>query len=187
MEGPALEHARARGIEAIGEPFLDHDFGDRRFAAVTFWAVLEHLADPLGFLSRAARLLEPGGHCFLLVPNRRGLATRILGERYRYVMPEHLNYFSRRSLLGFLERVPELQVVHLSTMMFNPVVILQDLLGRGRPVPLAERARLLRRTTSWKESRMLLPLRGIYRAAEGILALAGLADNLVAVARKAPR
>ena len=184
VAGPALDHAESKGVPVIRESFLSHDFGEQRFSAVTFWAVVEHLTDPLPFLTKAASLLEPRGLVFVLVPNRLSLATRMLGSRYRYVMPDHVNYFSRRALIDFVERVPELEVIDDTTMKFNPVVILQDLRRRDDRVPDAERAALLKRTTAWKQSKWLLPLQWGYRVLEWGLSWVGLADNLVVVARK---
>src|SRR3954468_10257281 len=48
--GP-LEYAAAKGIEVIHGPFAGHEFDDQRFDAVTFWAVMEHLAEPRTFLT----------------------------------------------------------------------------------------------------------------------------------------
>ena len=71
--GPALDYAESKGVQVIRETFLSYNFGGQRFQAVTFWAVLEHLLEPLLFLRKAAELLELGGLCFVLVPNRRSL------------------------------------------------------------------------------------------------------------------
>src|SRR3954465_7711114 len=79
VSGAALEYASSKGISVIAAPFLTHDFAGKKFDAVMFWAVLEHLAEPGLYLARAADLLMPGGHCFLLVPNARSLAIRLLG------------------------------------------------------------------------------------------------------------
>ena len=46
VTGPALDHAESRGVPVLRTPFWEHDFGGQRFDAVTFWAVLEHLAEP---------------------------------------------------------------------------------------------------------------------------------------------
>ncbi|MBT5708587.1 MAG: class I SAM-dependent methyltransferase [Verrucomicrobia bacterium] len=184
VTGPALDHAESKGVPVIRESFLEHDFAERRFRAITFWAVVEHLTDPLRFLQKAVTLLEPGGLCFVLVPNRLSLATRILGSRYRYVMPDHVNYFSRRTLIDFIERVPEFEVIDDTTMKFNPIVILQDMRRKDDRVPDGERAELLKKTTAWKQSSWLIPLRWGYDALEWILGKLGLADNLVVVARK---
>ena len=184
VAGPALDHAESKGVSVIRESFLSHNFREQRFDAVTFWAVVEHLTDPLPFLQKASGLLKPGGLCFVLVPNRLSLATRILGARYRYVMPDHVNYFSRNTLVAFLERVPELEVLEVTTMKFNPIVILQDLRRSPDRVPDEQRATLLKKTTRWKESPWLKPVRWVYNLVERLLGRLGYADNLVLVARR---
>ena len=176
-----LNYAETRSIRVIREPFLDHDFGDKRFDAVTFWAVMEHLAEPKQFLSRAADLLKPGGHCFILVPNMRSLAVRLLGLRYRYIMPEHLNYFTTKTVLRFVQTEPRFQLRTLRSTHFNPLVILQDSKNHADPVDPTARARLLQKTTALKQSRLLFGLRLLYRASERVLGLFNLADNLVIV------
>ncbi|MCS1407694.1 MAG: Demethylmenaquinone methyltransferase [Verrucomicrobia subdivision 3 bacterium] len=184
VSGPALDYGESKGVKVIRGSFLSHEFGDQRFDAVTFWAVVEHLTDPLPFLRKAATVLKRGGFCFVLVPNRESLATRILGVKYRYVMPDHVNYFSRRTLIEFVERVPGLEVVSGTTMKFNPIVILQDLRRREARIPDVDRAKLLKKTTGWKHSWWLAPLRWLYNGTEALLGRCGLADNLVVVARK---
>src|SRR6266478_799468 len=64
VAGPALDYAASRGLSVLRENFLDLDFRAQRFDAITFWAVMEHLAAPQQFLTRAAEILKPGGHCF---------------------------------------------------------------------------------------------------------------------------
>ena len=184
VSGPALEHAASRGIEVLPENFLEHDFGERRFDAITFWAVLEHLVEPSQFLARAARLLRPGGHLFALVPNLDSLAIRLLGARYRYVMPDHVNYFDAASLSRLIERESSLKILALGSTHFNPVVIAQDFRRRDDRVPDAERAQLLKRTTAWKQSSALRPVRWLYRGMESCLGALRLADNLILVAGK---
>lgn len=177
----ALDYAARRGIETIRAPFLEYDFGPRRFDAVTFWAVIEHLANPLAFLHKALALLDPGGHCFVLVPNLGSLAFRICGPRYRYVMPDHLNYFDRGTLAALGQKLSTARIVEMRTSHFNPVVIWQDWRASPDRVSDAERAHLLERTTRWKQNPRLRPLKTLYRLTETLLARCGLADNLVMV------
>jgi 2-polyprenyl-3-methyl-5-hydroxy-6-metoxy-1,4-benzoquinol methylase len=185
VSGPALDYAERQGVPVLRSAFVSHDFGAEPFDAITFWAVLEHLSEPRRFLNKAATLLRPGGHCFLLVPNMGSLAVRYLGSRYRYIMPEHLNYFSRETLCRLLDREPSLRLRFLRTTHFNPIVIWQD---RRRPgfVAEAERARLLRRTTAWKQSWLMTPSRSLYALAEWSLSRFDWADNLAAVLEKIP-
>jgi SAM-dependent methyltransferase len=180
--GPALDYAKERGVPVLRGSFLEHDFGDGRFDAVTLWAVAEHLVEPAKYLAKAAALLRPGGHCFVLVPNVKSLAMRLLGPRYRYVMAEHVNYFSAATLRRLTARVPDMEIVAFRSTHFNPVVLWQDRRSQGRPVSDSGRVALLKRTTSWKQRGG--PLRWCYQAVEKALGAAGLADNLAAVMRK---
>lgn len=179
----ALDHAVTKNIPVLRENFLSDDFPRREFDAITFWAVLEHVAEPAAFLRRAFMLLKPGGLGFVLVPNIESLATRILGAKYRYILPQHLNYFSRATLRRLAES-SGFSVLHSTTTHFNPVVILQDFRSRGRAVADADRAKLLVRTNRLKTNPLLLPARYVYRLTENILAPPGLADNVVLVLRK---
>jgi SAM-dependent methyltransferase len=179
VSGPALAHAASLGLATSSAPFVSPDFSPEPFDAITFWAVLEHVAEPLSFLRKAALLLRPRGLAFVLVPNMRSLAVRLLGARYRYVMPEHINCFTAASLRQLAGAVPELAVVKLTSTHFNPVVIGQDFLRRRDSVPEAERARLLNRTNAWKTSGRLRPLQLAYAGTEQLLGRLGLADNLL--------
>ncbi len=182
VSGPPLDYAESRGVPVVRGDFLGQDFGGRKFDAVTFWAVLEHLAVPQQFLAKAASLLKPGGLCFVLVPNMKSLAARSLGARYRYIYPQHLNYFTTATLT-------ELVAVRFSVIAFrsthlNPVVIWQDLRRGGKEVSNRERAQLLQRTTSYKQNPLLGPVKALYTVAEHTLGALNLADNLVAILRK---
>lgn len=181
VSGPPLDYAESRGVPVARGDFLTHEF-HRPFDAITFWAVLEHLAAPARFLERAAALLNPGGLCFVLVPNMRSLAARTLGVRYRYIYPQHLNYFAARTLRLLVEQ--RFEVMEMRSMHFNPVILWQDLRRPLGEVPNAERAQLLARTTRLKSSRAMRPVKWVYGIVEQALGMAGLADNLAVVLRK---
>jgi 2-polyprenyl-3-methyl-5-hydroxy-6-metoxy-1,4-benzoquinol methylase len=182
VSGAPLDYAESRGVPVARGNFLEHDFGTQRFEAVTFWAVLEHLAEPKRFVERAASILKPGGLCFVLVPNMSSLAARCLGARYRYIYPQHLNYFTRATLRTLVDT--QFEVVQFRSTHFNPIVLLQDWRRGGVEISNQERAQLLQRTTAYKQNRLLKPIKGLYRLAEGMLAAFNLADNLVVVLRK---
>ncbi len=184
VAGAALDYAESRGIEVVRESFLNVAIGERRFEAVTFWAVMEHLVQPKQFLHKAASILKPGGYCFVLVPNLRSLAVRALGARYRYVMPDHVNYFSAATLKQFVATQPAFEIVRLGSSHFNPLVILKDLRGGTERVADEERARLLKRTTAYKENPLLRPVKWVYSVVERMLGRLKLADNLVVVLKK---
>ncbi len=49
-------------------------------------------------LRACAGLLAPGGHLLVNVPNLESPEARLLRLRWPLLLPEHLNYFTRRSL-----------------------------------------------------------------------------------------
>lgn len=180
----ALQHAETTGAAIIEGDFLSHEFRDQLFDAITFWAVMEHLAEPKAFLAKAESLLKPGGHLFILVPNLESLAVRLLGAKYRYIMPDHVNYFTRRTLRAFGTASGNLVPVLETTTHFNPMVILKDFKGGAARVSDSDRAALLNRTTRWKENPLMKPLKWIYQTCEWPLAKLGLADNRVIVLKR---
>ena len=176
-----LDHAAKMGVSVIKGNFLSHPF-EQSFDAVTFWAVMEHLFEPRLFLKKAASILKTGGLCFILVPNMNSLAVRLIGAKYRYIFAEHLNYFTPATLTKFAGQ--EFAFVDLKSTHFNPLVIWKDFRGGAREIPREERSQLLKRTTAWKKSRWLRPVKAGYEAVEMALGMVGLADNLVLVGRK---
>lgn len=90
-----VRHAVSQGVDARCGDFLAMD--PARVGTVRGRDVLGGAGAPAGpgaFLRHAASLLEPDGRCFVLVPNHRSLAVRLLGTKYRYVLLEHVNYFN---------------------------------------------------------------------------------------------
>jgi 2-polyprenyl-3-methyl-5-hydroxy-6-metoxy-1,4-benzoquinol methylase len=176
-----LNHASRMGVPIIKGDFLSHAF-EQSFDAVTFWAVMEHLFEPQRFLEKAGSILKPGGLCFILVPNMKSLAVKLVGSKYRYIFAEHLNYFTPETLRQFVSQ--QFALVDLRSTHFNPLVIWKDFRGGEREIPRAERSQLLKRTTAYKKSRWLLPVKIGYQGAEAILGKMLLADNLAIVGRK---
>lgn len=67
----------------------------RSYHAITMWAVLEHLHDPIDVLKRTRELLAPGGRLIVLLPNFRSIPARFM--RHDDV-PRHLMMFTPRTL-----------------------------------------------------------------------------------------
>ena len=183
VSGPPLDYTESRGVPVVRGDFLQNPEFRAPFDALTFWAVIEHLAEPKKFLAKAQTLLKPGGLCFVLVPNIRSLATRLLGAKYRYVYAQHLNYFSASTLTQLGKRAG-FAVVGTRFTHFNPVVIWQDWRGGGREISNTERAELLKQTTGLKQKPWMKPVKWLYGLTEKILGAAGLADNVIVVLRK---
>ncbi len=184
VAGPALDHAEGLGIRIRRGSFLDGGFAGEAFDAVTFWAVLEHLAEPKEFLQQACRVLKPCGVCIALVPNIRSLAVRLVGMRYRYILPQHVNYFSGQTLAGVAESVGGFSVEKVAFTHFNPVVIWQDWRRGDGFVSDQARGALLKKTNALKQRRGLAPVRWAYALTEACLGTLGLTDNVAVILRK---
>jgi spore coat polysaccharide biosynthesis protein SpsF len=82
-----------------------------RFDAVVVNFVLEHYPEPIRLLDRIrGELLVPGGILVIEVPNdfnplQLAVSELHTHDRWWIVFPDHLNYFSARSLHGLLERL----------------------------------------------------------------------------------
>jgi len=95
--------AAAPGRIAVADA-LRAPFASGCFDVVTLWDVLEHLADPHAAVAEVARLLRPGGRVLLSTGDVGSLLARVSGRRWHlYTLPEHLYFFSRRSLRRLLE------------------------------------------------------------------------------------
>lgn len=68
------------------------------FDIITAFDVIEHVADPDGFLQHAAALLAPGGLFFVSTPDVDSLAARAFRRRWHFYYPYHLSYFGPRTL-----------------------------------------------------------------------------------------
>lgn len=98
----ALHEALDADIES--DASVGAALGDRRFDAMLFGDVLEHVADPLSVMRRMLRYLDPEGHVLVSLPNVAAWPVRLsLGAgRFRYADSgvldrTHLRFFTRES------------------------------------------------------------------------------------------
>jgi len=76
----------------------------KKFHAVTFWEVLEHVPDPNALLKVAFEMLAPRGVLGVMVPNLDARTNRILHEKSRAFGANHLQYWNARTLDQQLRR-----------------------------------------------------------------------------------
>jgi 2-polyprenyl-3-methyl-5-hydroxy-6-metoxy-1,4-benzoquinol methylase len=106
----AAEIARSFGILVYDsvEQCLDQE--KRRFDAVTFLNVLEHVLDPASLLERIRLLMEKQSILVCRVPNdfsaiQECAADKLGLEPWWIAIPDHINYFNFESLVRFLEQL----------------------------------------------------------------------------------
>lgn len=91
------DHIFIGGMDAVQLPPHSLD-------VITMWDVIEHLADPVDVLRRARELLKADGMLVICTGDIDSLLARLQGSRSRiYNPPQHLYYFSRRTLSRTLE------------------------------------------------------------------------------------
>jgi 2-polyprenyl-3-methyl-5-hydroxy-6-metoxy-1,4-benzoquinol methylase len=126
---PSSQFARdQQGLNVTTGPLLDAKYPDNFFDVVVAWQTLEHIPNPREVVEEVWRILRPGGFWVLSVPRWKGLSTRLLGKKYRYVGRDHLFYFSRENMARMLSNVG-FSNVYTRTAGFNPIVFYQDARG----------------------------------------------------------
>lgn len=70
-----------------------------RYDAVTAWAVLEHVHDPMAYFMKAGEVLKPGGVFVFLVTNFDSLSSKRL---FHEDVPRHLHFYTKETVKRFL-------------------------------------------------------------------------------------
>lgn len=95
--------ARARGFEVLGpEAALDPYHGV--FDAAFSFHVLEHVSDPVAFVSTLAALVKPGGRIGISVPNDKGV-IRFVMPCASNMPPHHASHWSAVTFKALAERL----------------------------------------------------------------------------------
>lgn len=95
----ASARARARGLDVRTAGLDEHGLAPGSCRLVVMTDVLEHLQDPAHAVAVARELLEPKGALYVTVPDAGSALARLLGRRWWSVLPMHLQYFTRSSLV----------------------------------------------------------------------------------------
>jgi SAM-dependent methyltransferase len=102
--GFASAFARERlGLNVLTADLFTDRLRERSFRAVFMGDVIEHLPDPRAALRRVGELLEPGGVAALALPDAGSRVARLLGARWWSVIPTHVQFFTRDSMLALLD------------------------------------------------------------------------------------
>jgi 2-polyprenyl-3-methyl-5-hydroxy-6-metoxy-1,4-benzoquinol methylase len=75
------------------------------FDCITLWHVLEHFHDPFRYASEIRRLLKPGGHCIIALPNCSSYDALYYKNLWAaYDIPRHLWHFNPSSFKLFADK-----------------------------------------------------------------------------------
>jgi SAM-dependent methyltransferase len=107
----AVAYARSElGLDVLEGDLTDAGFPDEYFDYVHVNNVLEHVLDPVGLLVECHRILKPGGHFFLAVPNGVNDSRNLIEFHHVENIPArspsgHIFFFPARTLTMLFEKL----------------------------------------------------------------------------------
>lgn len=147
----AVAQGRGRGLDLRAATMAGAGLPEAHFDVITTLHTVEHLPDPLGDLREARRIARDGALLVVEVPNARSLGFLVRRERWSQLkLPEHINFFDRRSLARLLRRAGWRPIAS-DTIYFTDVTVAVATAGRpglrkaaGIVAGLAERLGVVR-------------------------------------------
>jgi 2-polyprenyl-3-methyl-5-hydroxy-6-metoxy-1,4-benzoquinol methylase len=160
----ATNFCRSRGLDVHLGIADESSLQNRgQFDAVVMLDVIEHLANPVETLSLLFHALNENGSIMIATGNLDSFLARLMGKRWRLMTPpQHLFYFSRRTLTALLEKIGfhvihctmpwkivplGLAVYQLSHRIGLRVPLIKPLSSVGVPINLFDTVRLVARKT----------------------------------------
>ncbi|MFC1699113.1 class I SAM-dependent methyltransferase [Candidatus Omnitrophota bacterium] len=93
------------GLKVSEGRLYELDFPQDYFDIVTFWGALEHMSSPLKNLTRAYKILKPGGRIIAWLQNIESLEARVFKNYWHHLeIPTHLYQFSQQTLRKMLQQ-----------------------------------------------------------------------------------
>jgi SAM-dependent methyltransferase len=102
----AAEQARAKlHTNIINSDIYSAELAPESYDVITLWDVIEHLTDPNLAFEKISRALRPKGYVAFSTGDISSAWARITGQRWPLLTPpQHLYFFSQRSMSGLLKR-----------------------------------------------------------------------------------
>ncbi len=93
------------GLDVFIGTLFDAKFPDNYFDVVHLSHLIEHVPDPKALLVEIHRILKGNGHMILTTPNVDGWHARIVKNKWRSAIPEHVYLFSKKTMKKLLKIV----------------------------------------------------------------------------------
>ena len=101
---PSADYAREqRGLDVRRRSLEDCQFPAETFDLALASHLIEHLNDPGAFFREIGRVMRPGAYLMLTTPNISGFQARLMGDRWRSAIFDHLYLFSVRTITAMLK------------------------------------------------------------------------------------
>jgi len=92
---------RIADFPVFTEEFNEIPVHEPAYDAITAWAVLEHVHDPMAYFQKASQVLKKGGLFVFQMPNFISTASRCL---FWEDVPRHLYFYTRETVAQYLEK-----------------------------------------------------------------------------------
>ena len=90
-----IERAAGKGMDISNETIATLKKNNAKYGLITFWAVLEHIPDPVMLIGEIKDLLEEQGLIFIMVPNIDSIANRLYCmDSPTFLGSSHINFFN---------------------------------------------------------------------------------------------
>jgi 2-polyprenyl-3-methyl-5-hydroxy-6-metoxy-1,4-benzoquinol methylase len=86
--------AQSRGLDCRNRTLAEAGFPDAHFDVAASYHVIEHVPSPRAELLHLHRIVKPGGWLVMETPNIACLWFRLLGPRWRQLIPDHIFFFT---------------------------------------------------------------------------------------------
>lgn len=75
----------------------------KEYDIITMWDVLEHIKDADIVIQKCSQMLNDDGYIFIQVPQIDSLIAKIFKKKWHHITPNHINYFSKRTITRLLD------------------------------------------------------------------------------------
>jgi SAM-dependent methyltransferase len=117
----AAEAARLNfNINVISGSLVEANYTRNQFDAILMSHVIEHIFDPVIFLTECSRILKPGGRLVILTPNINSIGSKRFTRSWIHLdPPRHLYLFSKQTLCEVAAKAGLLPVKYKTTVRDN--------------------------------------------------------------------
>ena len=96
----AVEKCRQRNLNVIQGDFTKVASSiTKEFDVVVSWDVIEHVFDPIEFFALLSSKVKNGGVVAISTLDRSNFLPRLLRSKWPWIIPMHLHYFDRQSVI----------------------------------------------------------------------------------------
>ncbi len=90
--------AQSRQLDCFNGSLFEANFPAEKFDCIALYHVIEHVPSPAKLLAEIHRILKPNGWLIVETPNIANVWYKILGRRWRQFIPDHLYFFTPKTL-----------------------------------------------------------------------------------------